>query len=134
MLHGRFDFALKAATGPELLRAHALLARTEELLAQIIVVPFNEPAAVHFDRLRQIKGLGKIGRADLLIASIALSWRATLVTRNVRHSRSIPQLRVVNWLADCRRTPFRSRGILTSPLEDAVRNRGYGDFSDKLLD
>ncbi len=42
-----------------------------------------------------------------------------------------------NWLlhtlAGCRRTSFCSRGILTPPLEDAVRNRGYGYFSDKLL-
>mgnify|MGYP006961682188 CR=1 FL=1 len=34
-----------------------------------------------------------------------------------------------NWLlhilAVCRRTSFCSRGILTPPQEDAVRNRGY---------
>jgi 2-keto-4-pentenoate hydratase/2-oxohepta-3-ene-1,7-dioic acid hydratase in catechol pathway len=35
-------------------------------------------------------------------------------------------------LAVCRRTPFCSRGILTSPLGNAVRNRGYSDFSDRL--
>ncbi|MGB5060652.1 MAG: hypothetical protein WBO48_18270 [Candidatus Promineifilaceae bacterium] len=29
---------------------------------------------------------------------------------------------------------FCSRGILSPPLEDAVRNRGCGYFSDKLLD
>ncbi|MBK8933112.1 MAG: hypothetical protein IPM76_12505 [Chloroflexi bacterium] len=37
-------------------------------------------------------------------------------------------------LAACRRTSFCSRGILTPPLEDAVRNHGYRYFSDKLLD
>ena len=36
-------------------------------------------------------------KADLLIASIALSQSATLVTRNSRHFRTIPDLRVVNW-------------------------------------
>ena len=98
LLRGRFDFALKAATGAELLRAQTLLARTEELLAQINITPFDETAAAHFDRLRQTKGLGKLGRADLLIASIALAHRAILVTRNMRHFRPIPELSVVNWV------------------------------------
>jgi tRNA(fMet)-specific endonuclease VapC len=98
ILRGRFDFMLKAATGAELLRAQQLLARTEELLAQIIIVPLDETAAVQFDRLRAVKGLRKIGRADLLIASIALAHRATLVTRNVRHFRKVPGLTVTNWI------------------------------------
>ena len=34
---------------------------------------------------------------DLLIASIALAQRATLVTRNLRHFRQIPALNVENW-------------------------------------
>jgi hypothetical protein len=38
------------------------------------------------------------------------------------------------WLADCRRTPFCSRGIPTSPLESAIRNRGYSYFFDNLID
>lgn len=98
ILRGRFDFMLKAATGAELLRAQQLLARTEELLAQIVIVPLDETAAVQFDRLRAVKGLRKIGRADLLIASIALAHRATLVTRNVRHFRQVPGLTVTNWV------------------------------------
>lgn len=76
---------LKAATGVELLRTQQLLARTEELLAQIMVVPLDEAAADQFERLRMVKSLRKIGRADLLIASIALANRAALVTRNLRH-------------------------------------------------
>jgi tRNA(fMet)-specific endonuclease VapC len=42
--------------------------------------------------------MSKIGRADLLIASIAMAHRATLVTRNVRHFAQIPGLVVVNWI------------------------------------
>ncbi len=98
LMRGRFEFTLKAATGDELLRAQRLLTRTEELLAQIIVVPFDEAAAAHFDRLRQAKGLGKTGRADLLIASIVLAHHATLVTRNLRHFRQITELKAVNWV------------------------------------
>lgn len=98
LLRGRFDFVLKAATGDELLRAQQLLNRTEELLAQIVIVPLDRAATVQFDRLRATKGLRKIGRADLLVASIALAHRATLVTRNVHHFKQIPGLNVVNWV------------------------------------
>ena len=98
LLRGRFDFALKAATGSELLRAHALLTRTEELLAQMMIAPLDAPAAEQFDRLRAMTALHKMGRADQLIASIALAQHATLVTRNLRHFRQVPGLRVTNWI------------------------------------
>jgi tRNA(fMet)-specific endonuclease VapC len=63
-----------------------------------LVIPFDEAAAARFDQLRKTKGLRKIGRADLLVASITLARRATLVTRNVRHFRQIPDLTVGNWV------------------------------------
>jgi tRNA(fMet)-specific endonuclease VapC len=98
LLRGRFDFVLKAASGSELLKAQQWLTRTEELLAQIVIVPLDETAAAQFDRLQKAKRLPKIGRADLLIASIALAQRATLVTRNVRHFQQVPGLNVTNWI------------------------------------
>lgn len=98
LLRGRFDYVIKAATGAEILRAQQLLARTEELLAQMMVVPMDEASAVQFDRLRATRKLRKIGRADLLIASIALVHQAALVTRNLRHFRQVPGLKVMNWI------------------------------------
>lgn len=98
LLRGRFDFVLKAASGPELLKAQQWLARTEELLAQIVIVPLDEGAVAQFDRLQKAKRLPKIGRADLLIASIVLAQRATLVTRNVRHFQQVPGLNITNWI------------------------------------
>lgn len=95
LLRGRMDRVLKAHGGPDLLRAQYLLARTEELLEQIVVVLLDAAAVAQFDRLRKTR---KIGRADLLIASIALTNRATLVTRNVRHFTQIPGLKVENWV------------------------------------
>jgi tRNA(fMet)-specific endonuclease VapC len=62
-------------------------------------VPINAESAAEFDRLRHLKALKKIGRADLLIASIALAWRATLVTRNLRHFRQISGLILEDWAA-----------------------------------
>lgn len=96
LLRGRFEFLLKAASGTDLLRAQQWLVGTEELLAQILIVPMDEAAAFEFYRLRAARRLRKIGRADLLIASIALAHRATLVTRNVRHFEQIPRLIVTN--------------------------------------
>lgn len=98
MLRGRFDFLLKAATGEDLLKAQRWLDRTEELLAQIIVIPVDEIAATQFNRLRAMKNLRKIGRADLLVASIALTHRAVLVTRNRRHFQQVPGLKILNWV------------------------------------
>jgi tRNA(fMet)-specific endonuclease VapC len=98
LLRGRIDFLVKAATGAELLRAQQWFTRTEELLAQILIVPFDETAATEFDRMRANKAYRKIGRADLLIASIVLANQATLVTRNVRHFRQIHGITVVNWV------------------------------------
>ena len=98
ILRGRIDYLLKAETGDQLLRAQELLIRTEGLLAQILIVPINSVAAQHFDRLRSIRSLRKIGRADILIASVALANRAILVTRNLRHFKQIPGVVVVNWV------------------------------------
>jgi tRNA(fMet)-specific endonuclease VapC len=98
LLRGRFDYLLKASVGAEFLRAQQLLERTEELLAQLLVVSLDEAAVVQFERLRKLRGMRKMGRADLLVASIALAHRATLVTRNLRHFRAVPGLTVVNWV------------------------------------
>jgi len=98
ILRGRIDFVLKASTGADILRAQDLFTRTDELLAQIAIVSFTQAAAEHFERLRAQSKFRKIGHADLLIASIVLSNRATLVTRNMRHFKQIPGMPVVNWV------------------------------------
>jgi tRNA(fMet)-specific endonuclease VapC len=97
MLQGRFDFLLKASDGDQLQRAQLWLEQTEVKLDHWVVVRVNAAAAFEFDRLRQLKTLRKVGRADLLIASIALAHRATLVTRNLRDFRLISGLILENW-------------------------------------
>lgn len=97
ILRGRYDFLLKAQDGEQLLRAQQWLDRSEELLRPYRIIPIDAAAAAIFDQLHQNKKLKKIGRADLLIASIALAHRATLVTRNLRHFQQVPGLRLENW-------------------------------------
>jgi tRNA(fMet)-specific endonuclease VapC len=97
VLRGRHDALLKAEDGDRLLHAQEVLALTLRHMTQFQVVPFDAAAAAEFDRLRQSKGLKKIGRADLLIASICLANKATLVTRNVKDFQKVPGLQVENW-------------------------------------
>jgi tRNA(fMet)-specific endonuclease VapC len=60
-------------------------------------LPADDLAADTFDRLRENRRLRKIGRADLLIASIVMANRAVLVTRNRRHFGLVPGLSVEDW-------------------------------------
>ena len=96
-LRGRLDALMKAEDGLRLLRAQQGMVRTMAHLTVFQVIPFDATAAAEFDRLRQVKKLKKIGRADLLIACIALAHGALLVTRNLRHFKQVPGLRVENW-------------------------------------
>jgi tRNA(fMet)-specific endonuclease VapC len=98
VLRGRIDYLIKAETGESLLKAQELLFRTESLLNDLLIVPVDRAASIEFDRLRGVSKFRKIGRADLLIASITLANRATLVTRNLRHFKQFPGLKVENWV------------------------------------
>ena len=97
IMRARFEFLLKASDGTQLRRAQAGLDSSQALLNDLPTIDVDEAASREFDRLRQDKKLRKLGRADLLIACIALVNRATLVTRNLRHFRQVPGLRVENW-------------------------------------
>ena len=80
------------------MRAQGWLEVSETLLRQLLIVPFGDGAVRAFKRLEKQKALKKIGHADLLVASVALANHATLVTRNLRHFRQIPNLDLENWV------------------------------------
>lgn len=98
MLRGRFDAVVKAADAKQLQQAFRRLVETETQLATWSIVPIDYATAEQFEKLLRDKKLKKIGRGDLLIASIALAHRATLVTRNLRDFEKVPGLTAVNWL------------------------------------
>jgi tRNA(fMet)-specific endonuclease VapC len=98
VLRGRIDYLLKAESGESLLKAQELLFRTETLLNELLIIPIDRAASLEFDRLREVSKFRKIGRADLLIASIALAHRAVLVTRNLRHFQQISGVKLENWV------------------------------------
>lgn len=97
VLRARCEFLLKAADAEQFLRAQYWLEQSEDLFRSIKIMPLDRLALSEFERLRGYKELKKIGVRDLLIASIALACRATLVTRNLRHFRPIPGLQLENW-------------------------------------
>ena len=98
VLRGRMDAVIKVNDVSQLLHAQQLFMRSEQLLEEMIVVPLDQLAAAVFQRLDQAQALRKVGRADLLIASITLANRATLVTRNRRHFEKVPGLQIINWV------------------------------------
>ncbi len=98
ILRGRIEAMRKAADGEQLLRAQQYFIRSETLLEEMVIVPFDQKAAVVFDTLRKAPVIKKIGHADLMIASIVFAHRATLVTRNLRHFKQIPHLQLENWV------------------------------------
>jgi tRNA(fMet)-specific endonuclease VapC len=98
VIRATFDAVLKAENGQQLLKAQARLQQSEELFGQLLIIGFDAKATREFDLLRKSRRLRRIGRADLLIASITLANGATLVTRNVRHFHQVPNLKVVNWV------------------------------------
>jgi tRNA(fMet)-specific endonuclease VapC len=98
ILRRRCENLLKADSSAAVVKAQELLDRSEQQLSPLTVIPFDEAAAEQFDRLLQIGRLKRIGRADLLVASVALANHATVVTRNLRHFRQVPGLALENWV------------------------------------
>jgi tRNA(fMet)-specific endonuclease VapC len=96
-LRGRYEALIKAADGAGVLRGQQGLLRTLRHLALFQVVLFDDAVATEFDHLREIKGLKKIGRTDMLIASIAMANKSTLVTRNTKDFQKVPGLHIENW-------------------------------------
>lgn len=98
ILQGRFASVLRASNAEELLRAQYWLQRNEQFVDKLECVTFNKDAVAFFETLKDNKRVKAIGRADLLIACIALAHRATLVTRNLRHFQQVPGLKIENWV------------------------------------
>ena len=97
ILQARFAYLLKAENAEHVMRAQEWLGKSLAVLATYVVIQFDEAAANTFDTLRRQKGIGRMGRADMLIACIALANRATLVTANVKDFERVPQLKIVDW-------------------------------------
>jgi tRNA(fMet)-specific endonuclease VapC len=77
-----------------------LLNAVEELLGEIVVLPFDAPADEQYGAIRaKLEAAGKpIGSNDLLIAAHACAVGATIVTANDSEFKRVRGLKVENWL------------------------------------
>jgi tRNA(fMet)-specific endonuclease VapC len=77
-----------------------LLAKVEDLLAEIPVLPLDVPVDAEYGALRaDLEALGQtIGHNDLFIAAHACVLGTTLVTANTGEFSRIKGLKVENWL------------------------------------
>ena len=94
-VQGRLAVIGKAKTEHDAGRAFQRLHETNEFYQAVQVLPYDKPATQTFEWLRRQKI--RIGTQDLRIAAIALSREATVVTRNLRDFRQVPDLLVENW-------------------------------------
>jgi tRNA(fMet)-specific endonuclease VapC len=92
---GRLAVVRRARTGSERSRAYYWLQRTLDFFCRMPVLPFDQRTANHFHQLIALKL--RIGTQDLLIASIVLANEMTLLTRNTRDFRNVPNLSIEDW-------------------------------------
>jgi tRNA(fMet)-specific endonuclease VapC len=78
-----------------------LLKAVEDILEELVVLPFEVPADASYGAIRaQLEAVGRpIGGNDLLIAAHAHVIDATVVTANTNEFKRIRGLKVENWLA-----------------------------------
>ncbi|WP_204106310.1 MULTISPECIES: type II toxin-antitoxin system VapC family toxin [Spirulina sp. CCY15215] len=96
-LQGRLAVMNKAnAKHPDRLAiAHRNLQATLIYYCNVNLLPFDDAAYFHYQNLRQQKI--RIGTNDLIIAAIALTHQAILVTKNQKDFNKVPDLSIEDW-------------------------------------
>ena len=96
-LQGRLSAIQQARNEMETSRRFRYLVQAVEYFRSLQILPYDEPSAVQFERLRSERL--RIGTQDLRIASIALRNHAIVVTRNSRDFSKVPGLQLSDWSA-----------------------------------
>jgi tRNA(fMet)-specific endonuclease VapC len=78
-----------------LAEAYQRPATNVEFLANMLILPFPEPAILRYENLKTLRL--NVGKKDLRIAAITQENSGILVTRNLRDFQRIPNLIVENW-------------------------------------
>jgi tRNA(fMet)-specific endonuclease VapC len=92
---GANNFLNQARTSAALVRGYQLLDRLPRDYTNFVMLPFDAVAAREFDGL--LAQRLRVGPMDLRIAAIALSRGSTVLTRNLRDFRRVPNLNAEDW-------------------------------------
>ncbi len=95
-VRGRLAQIHRAKTAAEVVMAFTHFQEALTFYRTVPILPYDEAAATHFARLRQVFPHSP-GTQDLRIAAIVLSRNATLVTRNQRDFQRIEGLLLTDW-------------------------------------
>lgn len=93
---GWLAYVVRARSMADQVDAYQKLSRHLETYRGLTVLHFDQQAAKHFERLTSNRI--KIGTLDLKIAAITLANDATLLSRNLKDFKRVPELDVQNWL------------------------------------
>jgi tRNA(fMet)-specific endonuclease VapC len=100
-MRGWMAFLSKARQVAKQIEAYRRLHRQLDSYGQMVVLDFNEAAAIQFQRLSGARL--RIGTMDLKIAAIVLAHEATLLSRNMQDFRQIEGLKVEDWTQEAPR-------------------------------
>ena len=92
---GWLGYLNRARSDADILRAYGEFDSILRWFSRMNVLPFDEPVLARFKSIRQ--QCRRVGTLDLRIASIALTTNATLLSRNLRDFRQVPELRIEDW-------------------------------------
>jgi tRNA(fMet)-specific endonuclease VapC len=94
-LAGWYSLLRQARTPDEEVRAYDHLAQAIPLLARWQILPMSHAALSRYETLKRMHL--NVRKMDLRIAAIVLEVGATLVSRNLRDFRRVPNLVVEDW-------------------------------------
>jgi tRNA(fMet)-specific endonuclease VapC len=94
-LAGWYSLLRQARNPDDEVRAYERLARSIPILARWQILPMSHAALARYETLRRMSL--NVRKMDLRIAAIVLEIGATLVSRNLRDFRRIPNLAVEDW-------------------------------------
>ena len=94
-IKGHFKVIKRASSGAKLIEAYAGLEDVVAYFNTMQILPFDQAANAHYERLRKQKI--RIGTQDLRIAAIALGVKGIVVTRNGKDFEKVPNLTLEDW-------------------------------------
>ncbi len=94
---GWTSYVSRARSVAQLVEAYRRMERHLESWRRTPALAFDARAAVEYQRLLRLRV--RIGSMDLRIAAIVLANGATLLTRNLRDFRQVPNLQAEDWTA-----------------------------------